>query len=301
MRWCLASSTTIRAPSSRTSPRAFRLAALLPRRLSWCWYSFCCCAQHVVLALLESFGDDLAASDGPGNDLLGRLRPHLARNLRFRNFMASQNATHPTLEALLFALPITPLTQGRHGMAELPTSLALPFRAAGYQTVFLYGGPGTWRSIGTVMPQQGFDRFVGQSDIERRLPQATHGAWGVYNEYLFATARELIDQADRRGERLFLVLLTTSNHPGPTLPANVPPVAFDVAGLPDDRTPSDADLRAMLATYRNQADQFGGFLDGLDQAAAGCRTLLMAMGDHNLREHRAFDQPASRRRSTRRS
>src|SRR5690606_3631132 len=31
-------------------------------------------SPHVVLGLLESFGQDLLYSDGPGNDLLGRLR-----------------------------------------------------------------------------------------------------------------------------------------------------------------------------------------------------------------------------------
>ena len=249
-------------------------------------------SPHVVLALLESFGADLLASDGPGNDLLGRLREELPTGYSFQRFYAGQNGTHPELENLLLGSPITPLTHARNATLRFDTSAALPFHRAGYRTVFLYGGGADWRNIGVAFSHQGFDRIYDARDIRQRYPQASGTEWGLYDEYLFAFASQLLAEADARGERLFLFLLTTTNHP---------PYQLDVAhrALPLDpgalgsRAETDRDeLRRTLATYQYQADQFGAFLRQLRESPLGQRTLLAAAGDHNLRTHFRYSLPA---------
>lgn len=248
-------------------------------------------SPHVVLGLLESFGQDLLHVDGPGNDMLGRLRDELPHGHRFDNFIASQNGTHPVLESVLLGSSISPLTRGRNARLTFDTSAALPFKRAGYRTVFLYGGGSDWRDIGTAFRHQGFDQVYDARDIRTRFPSARGTEWGIYDAWLFQFAQELLEQADARGERMFLVLLTTTNHPPFTLETPHRSYPLDPAALGERGLDNAAELRAMLATYQYQADQFGAFLQALRQQPLGERTVIAAAGDHNLRTHYRYDLP----------
>ena len=249
-------------------------------------------SPHVVLGLLESFGQDLLYTDGPGNDMLGRLRGELPTGQRFENFIAGQNGTHPTLENLLLGTPITPLTRGRNARLGFDTAAALPFQRAGYRTVFVYGGGSDWRDIGTALTHQGFDRVYDARDIKHRFAQAHGTEWGLYDGWLFQFAQDLLVQADARGERLFLVLLTTSNHPPHTLDTPRREYPLDPAALGPRALADPEQLRMMLATYQYQADELGGFLQQLREQPLGERTIVALAGDHNLRSHYRYDLPA---------
>jgi len=245
---------------------------------------------HVVLALLESFGTDLLDADGGANDLLGRLRPHLRDDYVFPNFFAAQNGTHGAIEALLLGSPITPLTRGRYADVAYPTSVALPFRQAGYRTAFVYAGGASWRNLRRTFLHQGFDHVYDAADIRAKVPATQGNEWGVYDQYVFAYAQDLLAQAERDGQPLFLFLLTTTNHP----PFNVPAGArteFDPQRLGPRATTDTAALQRMLATYRYQADQFGGFMDWLTQGPLGDHAVVAATGDHNLRSHYVYALP----------
>lgn len=250
-------------------------------------------SPHVVLGLLESFGQDLLYADRPAsNDLLGRLRGELAHGYRFDNFIAGQNGTHPELENLLLGSSITPLTRGRNARVAFDTSAALPFKRAGYRTVFLYGGGSDWRDIGTAFTHQGFDRVYDARDIRQRFPAAGATEWGVYDAWLFRFAEELLAEADVHGERLFLVLLTTTNHPPFELQTPRREYPLDTAALGPRALADHVELRRMLATYQYQADEFGAFLQTLREGPLGRRTIIAAAGDHNLRSHYRYDLPA---------
>lgn len=249
-------------------------------------------SPHVVLALLESFGADLLGTDGPGNDLLGRLREELGHGVRLRNFVAGQNGTHSELEILLLGSPVTPLTTGRNATLRFESAAALPFLRAGYRTVFLYGGGSDWRNVGTALMHQGFDRVFDARAIRERFPEAGATDWGVYDAYLFRLAQALLQEADARGERLFLVLLTTTNHPPFTLDTPHPQLPVNPAALGPRAQLDQAELRRTLLTYQYQADAFGGFLNALRHLPAGERTIVAAAGDHNLRSHYRYDLPA---------
>jgi phosphoglycerol transferase MdoB-like AlkP superfamily enzyme len=249
-------------------------------------------SPHVVLALLESFGADLLYYDGPTNDMLGRLRPQLARGYHFSNFMTGRNGTGQELEYLLLGSPISPLTQGHYGSIALDTSAVLPFRRAGYRTALVYAGGASWRNLGHAFHVQGFDRVYDSRDIKIRFPAARGSEWGLYDQYLFDYAAELLEQADARGERLFLFLLTTTNHPPYLLETPHPDLPLD-PGLLGTRAEADkVELRKTLATYQYQADQFGAFLERITRGPLGQRLVLAAAGDHNLRTHFRYDLPA---------
>ncbi|WP_242110687.1 LTA synthase family protein [Luteimonas aquatica] len=275
----LATTDPARVPAS-----LFRTAPGQPRPLAQ--------SPHVVLALLESFGADLLYSDGPGNDLLGRLRPQLAHGYHFRNFITGQNGTHAELETLLLGSPITPLTRSRNARIAFDTSAALPFKRAGYRTAFVYAGGASWRRIGEAFSRQGFERVYDARDIRERFPKAHGTEWGIYDEYVFDFAADLLQRADARGERLFLFVLTTTNHPPFTLDTPHRDLPLDPSALGPRADEDKAELRSMMATYQYQADQFGAFLQRLDSGPLRQRVLLAAAGDHNLRTHYRYDLPA---------
>jgi len=249
-------------------------------------------SPHVVLGLLESFGQDLLRVDGPGNDMLGRLRGELEHGFQFENFIATQNGTHPVLESLLLGSAISPLTRGRNASLTFDTSAALPFKRSGYRTVFIYGGGSDWREIGTAFRHQGFDNVYDARDIRQRFPAARGTEWGLYDAWLFQFAQELLEQADAQGERVFMVLLTTTNHPPFALDTPRKEYPLDPAVLGERGLDNKAELRRMLATYQYQADQFGAFLQALREQPLGERTLVAAAGDHNLRSHYSYDLPS---------
>lgn len=239
---------------------------------------------HVVFALMESMGREQFETHGAGNDQLGLLEPELRDALLFRKGICIGSGTFPALEGILFDTPLTPLTQTVYGRKPLSVSRIRAYRDAGYRTIFLTSGPEGWRSIAETFPIQGFDAVYGAGALSARYPQAESGTWGVGDEWMFRYALDLLDEADRKGEKLFLVLLSTTNHPPHRVPdgAEVPPV--DSSRLPAYvRQKSPEDTRAMQQTYRYSANALGRFVRDLRVSGQLAHTVVAATGDHNAR------------------
>ena len=246
---------------------------------------------HVVVAVMESWSADLLSRQAPGNDLLGRLAPHLAHGLLFRHFMQADGGTDGTLEALLLSTPIRPLTYGQYGYRTYDTSVALPFAKAGYRTIFVTSGTGGWRHFDRVLPRQGFEEFHDEHDVEAAFPGSPRHTWGVHDGPMFEYAERLLREADRRGQPVFMVILTTSNHPPHQVPASYTPRPLDLAA--SGPVAVDPPLAtAMLRTTQYACDALGGFLDRLEADGLAGRTLLAAFGDHNIR--RLYEYPEGR-------
>lgn len=248
---------------------------------------------HVVVVLMESWSGYLLQFDDPArNDLLGALRPHLQRDLLFTHLASAELGTHPALEHLLLNSPISPLTQGRQGDRHYRSAAAGPFKAAGYRTIFLYGGSGAWRRMTGAMRQQDFDSTMDMGAITARYPDAVTTAWGVHDEYLFRFARETLQAADARGERVFLFVLTTSNHPPHEIQdKDRVPGGFDAArfGAAAALPPAEGDK--LLQTYHYANEHLGRFLDGLAASPLAPHTVVAATGDHNIRTFFAYRLP----------
>lgn len=254
---------------------------------------------HVVVSLMESWGRRPLDFDDPEhNDLLGRLRPWLEDKADyFPHTLSSQNGTHPSLEGLLLDTPISPLTQSRYGYRTFSTSVALPYRRAGYRTVFLTAGSVQWRNLDDSLRRQGFDRVLGASAIRERFPEATGGTWGLDDEWMFRTGAELLEEADARGEKVMLVMLSITNHPPYHIPDDYRPAPLDVSRLGEALAVSPELGTSILETYQYANDAMGGFLDRLESEGLLGHTLFAATGDHNTRSiiqypdaHDLFDQ-----------
>lgn len=239
---------------------------------------------HVVFAMMESMGRHLLEHDDPAtNDLLGRLRPHFAQDYVFRNFVSGQNGTHRTFESLLMNSPVTPLTQGRYGYHTFAGAAALPFQQAGYRTVFLTSGPSAWRNIADILKFQGFDEVHDQAHLRARYPDAPFNIRGAPDAITFRYARALLDEADATGKPLFVFIFTTNNHPPHRVPEGYVPLPLNLAAYAA-RPPEDAQLaQRILGTYQYASDALGGFLDELKASPLADHTLIVASGDHSVR------------------
>lgn len=250
---------------------------------------------HVVVAVMESWGRHMQTFDDPeNNDLLGHLRPWIDSGQLdyFGKALSYQHGTHPSLEGLLLDTPITPLTQSRYGYHAYSTAVALPYRQAGYRTVFLTAGPASWRRLDVALRQQGFDEVLGESAIRERFPEATANTWGLDDEWMFRYGRELLAQADAQGQPVMLVMLSVTNHPPYRIPEHYKAGRLD-AGRLGAALATDADTgRSILETYQYSSDALGEFLDGLGGDGLLEHTLFAATGDHNTRT--IFAYPDSR-------
>jgi phosphoglycerol transferase MdoB-like AlkP superfamily enzyme len=247
---------------------------------------------HVVFALMESWGAHPLAFDTAENDLTGAMAEHLMSDFLFNNFFPAQLGTHSTLEALLLNSPLTPLTQGDQGLRSYPASAVKPFKMKGYRTIFLYGGSRAWRALGRAMKCQYFDEVYDMADIMARYPDAQRNVWGVFDEYLFRFAFDLLATGDAAGQKLFIFLLTTTNHPPHSVPDHYVPHPLDLTdmrrhfALDFDRT------RRMMRSYQYATDRLGVFIDWIETAPFGNKTVITATGAHNMHALIHYRRPA---------
>lgn len=241
---------------------------------------------HVVLAIMEAWGLYPLLYHSAENNLLGRLEPYMARGVLFTNMVSGQNGSFVTLESMLLGSPISPLTQSRYGYRTYASCIAEPFNGKNYRTVFVTSCSGTWRNVKPAFRRQGFKDVLDMTDIRVVFPEAELHTWGVDDEYLFRFAARLLDEADRSGERLLLVLMSGGNHP----PYRTPPT-HKLLPLRPERVPNceGATARESLATYQYALDSLGAFLDEIGRRDFAGRTIVAATGDHN---HRGITPPS---------
>jgi len=253
---------------------------------------------HVVVLLMESLGSHLLRYHGPDFDLLGGFARHLPEGTLFSRALPEADGTIGTLTALSTGLPNRPnttyLSQSRWAGETMPTAPAGFFAAAGYDTLFLYGGSTTWRKIDRFLPRQGFQEVVGQPAIHAKLGLGSDqlAYWKTFDEHTFRWLRERMRNAERP---LYVVVLTASNHPPFewmerfNLPAMTPP-----AELAATLQPGVTEGRLRGLQYSLHA--LGDFLDGLAVDGTLGRTVLAVTGDHNTfdyaryRKEDAFDR-----------
>ncbi len=242
---------------------------------------------HVVLAVMESMGQDLFDLHGEGNNMLGALDGELSHAYVFRRALSIAQGTFPSLEGLLFDTPLVPITQTRYGRQELSFSRALAYKNAGYRTVFLTSGSEKWREMDETFPIQGFDEVIGMGKLQVLYPEAEVGPWGIGDAWMFRCAKTLIEQADEKGQKLFLVMLSATNHSPFKVPdgGGVKSGPVDASRLPDyiadDR--QSARLAENLRTYQYAADALGCFVKALRTSNLLERTVVAATGDHSVR------------------
>ena len=249
---------------------------------------------HIVLVVMEAMGCDLFEAYVPGiNDTLGAFAKVKDRGDLFLNSLSIQNGTFPSLEGILFNTPISPISQSRYGYKPFPFSLIREFRDAGYKTIYLSSGTSVWRNVDANFPKQGFDAVLGLEHIKARYGDDIEtGTWGVPDAYMFEMAKEELLKAEKEGKPLFLVCLSTTNHPPYKTPSGykVNPVSYEA--LPTWKTKDKEIAVSILETYQYATDALGRFIEETPKRLEK-KTIFVATGDHNTRT--IFEYPDSTR------
>ena len=250
--------------------------------------------KNLIFFLMESWSAEPLLYQSPQFDVLGRLAPTLmdpTKACHFSNFDSAQPGTHPTLEAILFSTPITPLTMGDVGRKPIPWSIPKVIKDAGYQTLFVTSARSGWRDLNRVLAVQGFDEVVDANNLKESYPDATLGIWGVWDSYVFKYLDKRL-AAQPKDKPLFVFVLTSTNHPPYDLPADYHRVPRDMS-LWKGETSSDT-LLLNLDTYHYAADLLGGFVQSVQSGPLKSNTIVAATGDHNVRSFGMYAEPARR-------
>lgn len=247
--------------------------------------------KNLVFFLMESWSAEPLLYQAPTFDVMGRLAPTLDKACHFSNFDSAQPGTHPSLEAILFSSPITPLTMGDVGRKPIPWSIPKVIKDAGYQTLFVTSARSGWRDLNRVLAVQGFDEVVDANTLKEQYPDATLGIWGVWDSYVFKYLNKRL-AAQPADKPIFVFVLTSTNHPPYDLPSDYKRVPRDMA-LWKGETTSDT-LLLNLDTYHYATDLLGGFVQDVQKGPLKGNTIIAATGDHNVRSFGMYAD-ASRR------
>ena len=247
--------------------------------------------KNLLFFLMESWSaEPFLYHDEKRFNVLGRLAPTLEPACHFSNFDSAQPGTHPSLEAILFSSPITPLTLGVQGQRPIPWAVPLLLKQAGYRTVFVTSAQAGWRGLDRVLRTQGFDEVVDASFLQTLYPDARMGIWGVWDHYVFRYLSQRLKEP--QSQPLFVFVLTSTNHPPYDLPADIPRVQRDEARWGGER--NSKDLWPNLDSWYYATDLLGGFVQEVRKSPQGRNTVIAATGDHNVRSFGLYATPERR-------
>ena len=240
---------------------------------------------HVVVTMMEGMGMNILVEDNPpDNDLLGQLRPHFEDGFLFKRFLAGTSGTIDSIVMMLFHSPVATISHSSAQTVALPSSAVLPYKRAGYEVAFLYGGNGMWRNLASYLPRQGFDRVYDENDIIEAIPEADEysGTWGVPDGFMFQFANKVLEEADKP---TLLFIMTTTNHSPYEVPEIYEPGPTELS----DRLAAMAEYegeetRVLLETFQYASDALGQFMTGIKQSATlRDNTIIAVTGDHRVR------------------
>lgn len=167
-----------------------------------------------------------------------------------------------------------------HRFISVPvTSLAWRLRAEGYRTVCLHPFDRTFYGRDQVMPNLGFDVFLGE--------EAFSGAQRI-NGYIsdVEAARKVAEIVENEGPNVFVFVITMENHgPWSTLTEGAPTYSLPGLMLPQDE-------KIALSRYLQSLKSADQMLDVLTEAlgTSGTPGLLAFYGDHLPAFSSAFKQ-----------
>lgn len=246
---------------------------------------------HVIFVLMESWGAHQLRFSNEQTNLTGKLGKYLEKDYYFKNFFSSHVGTHPSLESLLLNTPITPLTLGKYISVPYHFTAAKPFKEKGYKTVFIYGGGNAWRSLNKSMPNLHFDYVYDVANIQKKYPEVESDTiWGTYDENLFRFAYDVLEEHNQKGEKVFLFILTTTNHPPYTVPSKYEELPLDLAQIYKIAFNDLEMTRKMALTYQYANNQLGLFIDRIKESPFGEKSIISAAGDHSTRNFFKYEQ-----------
>ncbi len=233
-------------------------------------------AQHlnVVVLLEESLGAEFVGAYGDKRRLTPELDWLAGKGMLFTRAYATGTRTVRGMEAVTASFPPVPaesIVKRPHneGMFNWSTVMA----KNGYASTFIYGGFGTFDNMNYFFRTNGY-RVVDRTDMDKAK---FANIWGVSDEDLFGNAVRVFDDQHARGEKIFSVIMTTSNHKPFTFPPGV-------NGVPEEGGGREAGVR-----YADYA--IGRFFDMAKTRPWFDDTIFVIVADHGARVYGREDIP----------
>ena len=231
---------------------------------------------NVIVLLEESLGAEFVGAYGDTRGLTPNIDRLSKQGLLFTNTYATGARTVRGMEAVSASFPPVPA----ESIVKRPYNKGLfnwstVMEKNGYAPTFIYGGYGSFDSMNEFFGSNGY-RVVDRTDMEH--PRFAN-IWGVSDEDLLRHAVKVFDEQDARGERIFSIIMTTSNHKPFTFPPGVP-------GVPEKGGGRDAGIR-----YADYA--IGWFLDEVRGKPWFDGTVFVIVADHGARVYGREDIPVA--------
>lgn len=179
--------------------------------------------KNVVVVLGESFGLWPFLPEYDGLHLVEQHKNLLKSNKTsyVQNMLANGDGTIKAINGLLTGLPDDGLQEN-----YLPNSFKYKYKSGigyimkqlGYKTVFWYGGYAGWQNVSAIVKAQSFDEFHCADEFQ----SVEKNSWGCLDEDLFKQITKYM--AKQGEEKVFHVVMTTTNHPPYTL--DLPKLGF---------------------------------------------------------------------------
>lgn len=183
---------------------------------------------------------------------------------------------------MLFHSDVPTISHSAVQKKALPSSAVLPYKRAGYDVVFVYGGNSMWRNLANYLPIQGFDTVYDENSIIREFPEAKAYAdtWGVPDGYTFKFVKKLLDEATKP---TMVYIMTVTNHSPYRAPKYYEPKPIQVSKRLDSLVSNDGLERNLLEAYQYANDALGQFIKSVKGSDLASKTIIAASGDHRVR------------------
>jgi phosphoglycerol transferase MdoB-like AlkP superfamily enzyme len=165
--------------------------------------------KNVVLIIEESFSGPIWTDPALRHQWLPEFERLSERGLAFNNIYAAGTRTSRGMESIMHGFPPLPGISAieRAGIEHL-ASLPRVLRAAGYKTIFAYGGWPDFSNFTSYWHRIGFERTTNRN----HFPAGTfETSWGAEDKALFSHVIGLMDEMTGQ-QPVFLATLTVSNH-----------------------------------------------------------------------------------------
>lgn len=236
----------------------------------------------IVFNVMESMSTHmLTYDDAITRDLLGALRNNFDEDMVFKNFISEGDGTSDSLTRMLVASPDLNLSTSKYSNQEYICNIAKLFNKAGYETIFVTASTASWRNYDNFLRNLGFAKVIERSHVQKDFPNASSGAWGIDDEYLFKETFKILKE--KHDKPRFIMTLSITNHPPFRLPKDVDVQKVKLPKEILNRFPY-SDTETIFATFRYANDQLGKFINNIkSDVDLKDNTFIAATGDHNMR------------------
>lgn len=238
---------------------------------------------NIVIIYSESWSNYLFNLQQKDAEMYFGLERHFKEDLLFRNFQSVQNGTINSLENLFVSTPFPHFFTSSYRFNTLPTSIALPFKASNYTTMFMSGMDAAWENCAEALSHQQFDAVYDKFFLLKDYPRATYNSIGVYDEYLFQALLDKLNKPSKK--RQMITVMTTTNHPPFEFPKDLKllPLPDSFYGKKCFAEHNRKVLDKYLTGFRYYNKALNDFLNRFKASAAAKNTILVITGDHNVR------------------